>query len=46
MKIVDDNEKDLPEDGMIAGNLVVRGPWVVYIIIFYILYKVAKGYYK
>lgn len=29
MKIVDDTGKELPWDGAEAGNLVVRGPWVI-----------------
>ena len=29
MKIVDDNGKDLPWDGVAFGDLLVRGPWVV-----------------
>jgi len=29
MKIVDDAGKDLPEDGSVSGNMVVRGPWIV-----------------
>jgi len=29
MKIVDDAGKDLPSDGSISGNMVVRGPWIV-----------------
>ena len=29
MKIVDDDGKDLPWDGVAFGNLLVRGPWVV-----------------
>jgi fatty-acyl-CoA synthase len=29
MKIVDDAGQDLPWDGRSAGNLVVRGPWVL-----------------
>jgi len=28
MKIVDDAGRDLPKDGDVAGNLLVRGPWV------------------
>jgi len=34
MKVIDDAGNDLPEDGSISGNLVVRGPWI------------AKGYMK
>ncbi len=29
MKIVDDTGKDLPSDGSVSGNMVVRGPWIV-----------------
>ncbi len=29
MKIVDDAGKDLPSDGSVSGNMVVRGPWIV-----------------
>ena len=29
MKIVDDNGKELPWDGVAYGNLYVKGPWVV-----------------
>ena len=29
MKIVDDDGKDLPWDGVAFGDLLVRGPWVV-----------------
>jgi len=29
MKIVDDAGNDLPEDGSVSGNMVVRGPWIV-----------------
>jgi acyl-CoA synthetase (AMP-forming)/AMP-acid ligase II len=29
MMILDDDEKPLPWDGKSAGNLVVRGPWVI-----------------
>jgi len=29
MKIVDDNDEDLPWDGVAFGSLKVRGPWVV-----------------
>ena len=29
MKIVDDAGNDLPKDGEAAGNLLVRGPWIV-----------------
>ena len=29
MMILDDDEKPLPWDGKAAGNLVVRGPWVI-----------------
>ena len=29
MKIVDDEGRDLPCDGETAGNMVVRGPWIV-----------------
>ena len=29
MKIIDDAGNDLPSDGEAAGNLVVRGPWIV-----------------
>ena len=29
MKIIDDAGNDLPEDGSVSGNLVVRGPWIV-----------------
>ena len=29
MKIVDDAGQDLPEDGSVSGNMVVRGPWIV-----------------
>ena len=29
MKIIDDAGNDLPQDGSISGNLVVRGPWIV-----------------
>ncbi len=29
MKIVDDAGNDLPSDGSVAGNMVVRGPWIV-----------------
>jgi len=29
MKIVDDAGHDLPEDGSVSGNMVVRGPWIV-----------------
>jgi len=29
LKIVDDNENELPWDGKTYGNLLVRGPWVV-----------------
>jgi acyl-CoA synthetase (AMP-forming)/AMP-acid ligase II len=29
MKIVDDAGNDLPMDGSVAGNMVVRGPWIV-----------------
>lgn len=28
MKIVDDNGAELPRDGSIAGELMVRGPWI------------------
>ena len=29
MKIVDDAGHDLPSDGRVSGNMVVRGPWIV-----------------
>ena len=29
MKIVDDAGQDLPLDGSVSGNMVVRGPWIV-----------------
>jgi 3-(methylthio)propionyl---CoA ligase len=29
MKIVDDEGNDLPQDGSVSGNMVVRGPWIV-----------------
>jgi fatty-acyl-CoA synthase len=29
MKIVDDHGKELPHDGRAAGELMVRGPWVI-----------------
>lgn len=29
MKIVDDAGHDLPSDGSVSGNMVVRGPWIV-----------------
>ncbi len=29
MKIVDDAGNDLPMDGSVSGNMVVRGPWIV-----------------
>ena len=29
MKIVDDAGNDLPRDGSVSGNMVVRGPWIV-----------------
>jgi acyl-CoA synthetase (AMP-forming)/AMP-acid ligase II len=29
MKIVDDAGQDLPQDGSVSGNMVVRGPWIV-----------------
>jgi 3-(methylthio)propionyl---CoA ligase len=29
MKIVDDAGQDLPCDGSVSGNMVVRGPWIV-----------------
>jgi fatty-acyl-CoA synthase len=29
MKIVDDAGTDLPKDGSVSGNMVVRGPWIV-----------------
>jgi len=29
MKIVDDVGEDLPMDGSVSGNMVVRGPWIV-----------------
>ena len=29
MKIIDDAGNDLPMDGSVAGNMVVRGPWIV-----------------
>ncbi|WP_417316861.1 long-chain-fatty-acid--CoA ligase [Emcibacter sp.] len=29
MKIVDDEEKELPRDGTTFGRLLVRGPWIV-----------------
>ncbi|HEY2925618.1 3-(methylthio)propionyl-CoA ligase [Piscinibacter sp.] len=29
MQILDDDEKPLPWDGQSAGNLVVRGPWII-----------------
>ncbi len=29
MKIVDDAGEDLPLDGSVSGNMVVRGPWIV-----------------
>jgi fatty-acyl-CoA synthase len=29
MKIIDDAGNDLPEDGSVSGNMVVRGPWIV-----------------
>ena len=29
MKIVDDDQRDLPWDGRTTGNLLVRGPWVI-----------------
>jgi fatty-acyl-CoA synthase len=29
MKIIDDNDADLPWDAKASGNLVVRGPWVI-----------------
>jgi 3-(methylthio)propionyl---CoA ligase len=29
MKIIDDAGNDLPQDGSISGNMVVRGPWIV-----------------
>jgi fatty-acyl-CoA synthase len=28
LKIVDENGKELPQDGSVAGDLLVRGPWV------------------
>jgi fatty-acyl-CoA synthase len=34
LKIVDDDGKTLPWDGMTRGNLLIRGPWI------------ASGYYK
>lgn len=34
MKIVDDNNKELPRDGKTFGRLLVRGPWII------------NGYYK
>ena len=29
MKIIDDAGNDLPLDGSVSGNMVVRGPWIV-----------------
>lgn len=29
MKIVDDAGNDMPMDGSVSGNMVVRGPWIV-----------------
>ena len=29
MKIIDDEGNDLPQDGSVSGNMVVRGPWIV-----------------
>jgi fatty-acyl-CoA synthase len=29
MKIIDDAGNDLPHDGSVSGNMVVRGPWIV-----------------
>jgi len=29
MKIIDDAGNDLPQDGSVSGNMVVRGPWIV-----------------
>ncbi len=29
MKIIDDAGNDLPMDGSVSGNMVVRGPWIV-----------------
>src|SRR5260370_8785231 len=29
MEIVDDAGNDLPSDGSVSGNMVVRGPWIV-----------------
>jgi 3-(methylthio)propionyl---CoA ligase len=29
MKIIDDAGNDLPSDGSVSGNMVVRGPWIV-----------------
>ncbi len=29
MKIIDDAGEDLPSDGSVSGNMVVRGPWIV-----------------
>src|SRR5260370_31101894 len=29
MKIVDDNGRELPNDGKAVGELLVRGPWIV-----------------
>jgi 3-(methylthio)propionyl---CoA ligase len=29
MKIIDDAGNDLPEDGSVSGNMVVRGSWIV-----------------
>ncbi|ALH79283.1 MULTISPECIES: long-chain fatty acid--CoA ligase [Sphingopyxis] len=29
LKIVDDDGQDLPHDGVAAGNVLVRGPWVL-----------------
>src|SRR5690606_40321553 len=34
MKIVDDNNQELPRDGKTFGRLLVRGPWII------------NGYYK
>lgn len=29
MKIIDDAGNDLPLDGSVSSNMVVRGPWIV-----------------
>jgi fatty-acyl-CoA synthase len=29
IKIIDDAGNDLPQDGSVSGNMVVRGPWIV-----------------